>query len=69
VPAARLYASDNFYVNESGVLRLSALRAAKSLQRPQILYIVMPQDVPVAAFHRHSEVGRARRVPAVLYTS
>src|SRR5260370_42431224 len=44
-------------------------RFAESLERPHILRITAPQDVPVAALHHHTEVRRARRVPAVLHNS
>src|SRR5260370_21258255 len=55
------------------ILRLSAKRVsrvpvfAESLERPHIFRSIATQHVPLAALHHHTEVRRARRVPAVLH--
>src|SRR5713101_7968472 len=40
---------------------------AKRFPRPNVLGLVMPQDVAVSVFHYHAEKCRAGRIPAVLH--
>src|SRR6266849_2440877 len=40
---------------------------AERFPRPNVLGLVMPQDVAVSVFHYHAEKGCAGRIPAVLH--